>query len=233
MKVEQMTNRNVKACHPEDSLNQAAQLLWDHSCGGLVVVDAHSRPIGFLTDRDICMAAYTRGKLLQDLTVEGAMASRIVCCHLDDELSDAMGVMRERHVRRLPVIDREGKLAGILSLDDLAYEAGRPTARRGELSTARTGRRGLHRDLSRTDSGTRRKERARNRASPLATSVARPGEGVARLGRIYVRSRIPEEAMHRGAGGRIDPVVRHPLDGDGRERAARGAGGTRTAHPAP
>jgi CBS domain-containing protein len=126
MKVEQMTNRNVKACHREDSLNQAAQLLWDHSCGGLVVVDAHSRPIGFLTDRDICMAAYTGGKLLQDLTVEGAMASRIVCCHLDDELSDAMGVMRDRHVRRLPVIDRDGKLAGILSLDDLAYDAGRP-----------------------------------------------------------------------------------------------------------
>jgi len=120
-----MMNRTVKASHPEDSLNKAAKLMWDHSCGALVVVDAHSKPIGFLTDRDICMAAYTRGKLLQDLTVEGAMASRIVCCHIDDELTAAMELMREKHVRRLPVTARDGTLAGILSLDDIAYEAGR------------------------------------------------------------------------------------------------------------
>lgn len=126
MKVEQMMNRTVKSCHPEDSLNRAAQLMWDSSCGAVAVVDAHSKPIGFLTDRDICMAAYTRGKLLQELTVEGAMASRIVCCGIDDELTAAMDVMRDKHVRRLPVIGRDGTLAGILCLDDIAYEAGRP-----------------------------------------------------------------------------------------------------------
>src|ERR1019366_2605303 len=71
MKVEQMMNRTAKSCHPEDSLNKAAQLMWDNSCGAVAVVDAHSKPIGFLTDRDICMAAYTRGKLLQELTSRG------------------------------------------------------------------------------------------------------------------------------------------------------------------
>ena len=98
--------------------------MWNHSCGALVVVDAHSKPIGFLTDRDICMAAYTRGKPLAELTVEGAMAGRIECCHADDELTAAMEVMQARHVRRLPVIARDGSLAGILSLDDIANEAG-------------------------------------------------------------------------------------------------------------
>jgi CBS domain-containing protein len=126
MKVEQMMNRTAKSCHPEDSLNKAAQLMWDNSCGAVAVVDVHSKPIGFLTDRDICMAAYTRGKLLQELTVEGAMASRIVCCRIDDELTSAMDVMRDKHVRRLPVIGRDGTLAGILSLDDVGYEAARP-----------------------------------------------------------------------------------------------------------
>lgn len=124
MKVEQIMNRAVKAAHPKDSLNRAAQLMWDHSCGALVVVDALSKPVGFLTDRDICMAAYTRGKPLQELTVEGAMASRIECCHIDDELTSAMELMQARHVRRLPVIARDGTLAGILSLDDIANEAG-------------------------------------------------------------------------------------------------------------
>ncbi len=124
MKVEQIMNLAVKATRPRDSLNHAAQLMWDHSCGALVVVDAHSRPVGFLTDRDICMAAYTRGKPLQELTVEGAMASRLECCHIDDELTAAMDVMQAKHVRRLPVIARDGTLAGILSLDDIANEAG-------------------------------------------------------------------------------------------------------------
>ncbi len=124
MKVEQIMNRSVKSAHPKDSLNHAAQLMWDHSCGALVVIDAHSKPVGFLTDRDICMAAYTRGKLLGELTVEGAMAGRIECCHSDDELNSAMELMRARHMRRLPVIARDGTLAGILSLDDIANEAG-------------------------------------------------------------------------------------------------------------
>ena len=52
------------------------------------------------------------------------MASRIVCCKIDDELAAAMDVMRDKHVRRLPVIGRDGTLAGILCLDDIAYEAG-------------------------------------------------------------------------------------------------------------
>ncbi len=120
-----MMNRVVSTCHPEDSLNRAAQLMWDKSCGALVVVDRDRKPIGFLTDRDICMAAYTRGKTLHDLTVEGAMAGRMVCCAIDDELSAAMTVMRDKHVRRIPVLARDGTLAGLLCLDDLAYESGR------------------------------------------------------------------------------------------------------------
>ena len=126
MKVEQMMNRAVMACHPGDSLERAAQLMWDNACGGLVVTDNHSRPVGFLTDRDICMATYTRGQLLRELTVKGAMASRIVCCGVDDDLDDAMRQMREKHLRRLPVVTRDGTLIGLLSLDDIGYEAGRP-----------------------------------------------------------------------------------------------------------
>jgi CBS domain-containing protein len=69
-----MMNRTVKSCHPEDSLNRAAEVMWENSCGGIAVVDAQFKPIGFLTDRDVRMAAYTRGKSLHELRVEGAMA---------------------------------------------------------------------------------------------------------------------------------------------------------------
>jgi predicted transcriptional regulator len=58
------------------------------------------------------------------------MAGCIVCCRPDDELTDAMNLMREKHVRRLPVVSREGTLIGLLALDDIAYEAG-PALRGG------------------------------------------------------------------------------------------------------
>jgi len=125
MRVEQIMNRHAKACHPHDSLNHAAQLMWDNACGALPVVDEDTRPIGFLTDRDICMAAYTQGKLLHTLRVNDAMAKKVFCAHADDEVASAAQVMAGNGVRRLPVIDGEGKLIGLLSLDDLAHEAAR------------------------------------------------------------------------------------------------------------
>lgn len=125
MKVEQIMNRNVRVCRPQDSLNEAAQIMWDERCGAVPVVDEHSRPVGFLTDRDICMAAYTQGKPLIALRVEGAMARKVICCATEDDLDSAAQLMRQNCTRRLPVIDRQGVLVGLLSLDDLACEAAR------------------------------------------------------------------------------------------------------------
>lgn len=125
MKVENMMNREVKTCHPQDHLNQGAQVMWENTCGAVPIVDQQRRPVGFLTDRDICMAAYTQGKPLQDLSVEGAMSHRVVACHADDDLSAAMRTMAETGLRRLSVIGNDGTLIGILSLDDIACEAGR------------------------------------------------------------------------------------------------------------
>ncbi len=125
MKVEQIMNRRVKVCHPSDPLNKAAQVMWDEPCGAVPVVDEKARPIGFLTDRDICMAAYTQGKALEALRVETAMARKVVSCRADDDLGSAAGLMRQHRTRRLPVVNPDGTLAGLLSLDDLACEAAR------------------------------------------------------------------------------------------------------------
>ncbi len=125
MKVEQIMNREVKTCGPQDSLNKAAQIMWDMPCGAVPVVDDQARPIGFLTDRDICMAAYTRNKPLSELPVEGAMAREPVCCRAEDDLDSAAQLMRQHRTRRVPVVDRNGILVGLLTLDDLACEAAR------------------------------------------------------------------------------------------------------------
>jgi len=125
MKVEQIMNREVKTCGPKDSLNKAAQIMWDQPCGAVPVVDDQDRLVGFLTDRDICMAAYTQGKALEELRVETAMARKVAFCSADDDLGSAAQLMRQNRTRRLPVVNRDGTLVGLLSLDDLACEAAR------------------------------------------------------------------------------------------------------------
>ena len=125
MKVEQIMNRDVKTCRPQDSLNKAAQIMWEEPCGAVPVVNDQRRPIGLLTDRDICMAAYTQGRPLKEMRVEIAMSHKVVSCTTEDELGSAAQLMRQKRTRRLPVIDRDGALVGLLSLDDLACEAAR------------------------------------------------------------------------------------------------------------
>ncbi|HZY58811.1 MAG TPA: CBS domain-containing protein [Candidatus Binataceae bacterium] len=122
MKVQRIMRHGVKTCHPHDSLNDAAQIMWEDACGSVPVVDEEFRPVGFLTDRDICMAAYTQGAPLGAMCVASAMARRVVSCSPEDDVTDAARVMRENGVRRLPVVDAEGRLVGLLSLDDLACE---------------------------------------------------------------------------------------------------------------
>lgn len=125
MVVGQLMCREVRFCAPEDSLELAAQMMWDHDVGCVVVVSG-GRVVGMLTDRDVCMAAYTQGRALREVTVSSAMSKE---CHLarpDMPASEAMRLMRERQVRRLPVCDEQGRLQGVLSLNDLAREAVRP-----------------------------------------------------------------------------------------------------------
>jgi CBS domain-containing protein len=95
------------------------------------VVDDQYKPVGFLTDRDICMAAYSQGKPLDELRVESAMARKVVCCVAEDDLGSAAALMQQNRTRRLPVIDQHGALVGLLSLDDLTCEAA-AASRRGK-----------------------------------------------------------------------------------------------------
>ena len=95
MKVEQIMNRHVKTCGPHEPLNKAAQIMWDTPCGAVPVVDDQGKPVGFLTDRDVCMAAYTQNKPLTELPVEAAMAQTPVCCRAEDDLDSAAQLMRQ------------------------------------------------------------------------------------------------------------------------------------------
>ncbi len=119
MHVEARMTREVAACHAEHSLAAAASRMRDHDCGCLPVVDGAGHVVGMITDRDICMAALATGAALSTLRVAEAMTGAVVTTRPLDSLEDAERTMRQHRVRRLPVVDDQARLNGILSCNDL------------------------------------------------------------------------------------------------------------------
>lgn len=120
MSIDKVMTRQVVACGPEDSVAEAARIMWEHDCGFVPVVDAKRIPVGVLTDRDICMAAYTRGLRLHEMSARSVMSTRLCVCTRDASLGAVEQLMAAAQVRRLPVVDDAGALVGIVSLGDLA-----------------------------------------------------------------------------------------------------------------
>jgi CBS domain-containing protein len=123
MKVEELMTTEVGSCRPYDGADQAARIMWEQDCGAAPVVDQDGRVVAVLTDRDICMAAFTQGRALGDIRVSSAMSRTLWSCRPEDDVKNAEKSMRAHQVRRLPVVDVEGRLVGILSLSDLARKA--------------------------------------------------------------------------------------------------------------
>ncbi len=125
MNVQDVMTRSPRTCRGNDSLVTAAKVLWDLDCGVVPVVDDAGRPIGVVTDRDCCMAAYTRGLRLDEIPVAAAMAKVVFTVRADAPVTAAIETMRGKQVRRLPVVDAQGKLCGIVSSADLVARAGK------------------------------------------------------------------------------------------------------------
>lgn len=125
MKVEDVMNRTVFTCKPQDSLRAAAQQMWERDIGCLVVVDDRNHPLAVVTDRDLLMCAYFSGTRLEDQRVARAMSKELHSVQYGQPLRAAEALMKAKQVRRLAVLDRTGSVAGILSLNDLALASGR------------------------------------------------------------------------------------------------------------
>jgi CBS domain-containing protein len=127
MRIEKIMTQQVSTCGSYDSLEHAASLMWNSDCGSLPVVSGNGSPqvCGIITDRDICMAALFQAKPLRELRVKDAMASRVITCTAGDTVEDVEQVMQREQIRRLPVVDNDGALVGIVSMADIVREAAR------------------------------------------------------------------------------------------------------------
>jgi CBS domain-containing protein len=119
----EVMSRTVATCRESDSLGRAARLMWEQRVGCIAVVDDARRPLGVITDRDVCMGAYTQGRRLDEITVAVAMSRPARSCSVMATVEEAERLMSEHAVRRLVVVDREGRVCGLLSLDDVARAA--------------------------------------------------------------------------------------------------------------
>jgi CBS domain-containing protein len=119
--VSDYMTRDVTVVSPNDTLQHAAKIMGQLDCGALPVGE-NDRLVGMLTDRDIAVRAVAEGKDPVQTRVRDVMTREIKYVFEDDLLSDATDMMAELQVRRLPVISREKRLVGILSLGDIARE---------------------------------------------------------------------------------------------------------------
>lgn len=118
--VRNLMSAPTAICRPDSDLAAAAKLMWDHDCGFLPVVNAAGTVAGVVTDRDICMATATRRLLPEHISAAQAMSGHVHACLPDDAVTDALAAMKTFQVRRLPVIDANGRLQGVISLNDIA-----------------------------------------------------------------------------------------------------------------
>ena len=116
---ELMTNA-VAFCWRDDRVDVAARLMRDRNIGALVVIEPDMHPIGILTDRDLAVSVCADAEDSYYKRVKEIMRSPVVCCRDVDDVAAVLSAMADHHVRRIPIVDANGRLTGIISIDDLA-----------------------------------------------------------------------------------------------------------------
>ncbi len=130
MNVQEVMTSDVQSCGPDTNLASAAKLMWDADCGVLPVVNGSGQVLSMITDRDICMACATKNKAPSELTVFDAVSGKTYRCKMSDDVQTVMDIMKREQVRRLPVVDEEGVLQGMVSMYDFILPAGKAQPRK-------------------------------------------------------------------------------------------------------
>ena len=121
MKIEQVMTPDAKTIAPGESVANAARLIRDHNIGVLPVT-LDQQLVGIITDRDITTRAVAEGRRTDETSVRDVMSEGIIYAFNDQEVQEVADLMEANQVRRVPIVDRNKRLVGIVSLGDIALE---------------------------------------------------------------------------------------------------------------
>ncbi|WP_308910499.1 CBS domain-containing protein [Pseudokordiimonas caeni] len=139
MKINQVMHAGVDWVSPETPLSAIAKVMRDHDIGA-VPVGEKDKLVGMITDRDIVCRALAEGRDISKLKARDVMTKGIVYCRTDEDVEDAIHLMEQKQIRRLPVIDKNKRMVGMLSLGDISHRVGHELS--GELAEAVTAHHG-------------------------------------------------------------------------------------------
>ena len=119
MKVKDALTKDVQYANPETSIRQVAQLMKDYDCGSIPVAE-NDKLIGMITDRDIILRCVAQDHDPLSMTAKECMSSGMLYCYEDENVEDVLENMGEQAVKRMPVVNKDKKLVGIVSFGDLS-----------------------------------------------------------------------------------------------------------------
>lgn len=133
MQIKDVMTRNPACCAPDTKLEEVARMMLEHDCGAIPVCD-DDKAIGMITDRDITVRAVACGKNPLEMSARDVMSRPVVCVKEDADLEEAIEALEDNALRRVIVVDGQGRVCGIVAQADIAEHA--PEEEAGELVQA-------------------------------------------------------------------------------------------------
>ena len=134
MKVAEVMHATALTCPIDSTLDRVARVMSDGDCGSVPLVDEQGKLVGIVTDRDVCMAAFTQGKPLASIPTSSAAAREVKSVHASDDIEAVELLMRAHKVRRVPVVDTANHPIGMVAFGDLVNHVRELGRRRCALS---------------------------------------------------------------------------------------------------
>ncbi len=120
MKIRDLMHKGVETMPPDTPVTKLARKMLEKDIGA-IPVGTKDQLLGMVTDRDITVRAVANGKDISTLTAQDVMTKGVVCCHDTERVRDVMRTMEAKQIRRIPVIDDNEHLVGMISLGDLSH----------------------------------------------------------------------------------------------------------------
>jgi CBS domain-containing protein len=127
-KCDEVMTKNPVCCLPDDMVVKVAQLMKRENIGPIPVIENEEtrKLVGIVTDRDLALKIVAEGRDAKSTKVEAVMTHEVVTCRADDDLQRALDAMSEHQLRRIPIVDNENKIVGIISQADVATRVDQP-----------------------------------------------------------------------------------------------------------